>query len=77
MIQHALGQAAVLLHGVLPNSLAELLAGDVAIFFRFVGDDGVVQRPGRTTHAELLVRIPQGIEHEYVGVEMISLIAPQ
>jgi len=59
------------------DRFAELLAADVPLFFRFVGDHGVLDRPRRTAHSELLVGVTQCVEDKHVCVEMKSLVAPK
>ena len=46
MVEHALGQAAILLDRILANRFAQLLAGDMAVRLRLVSDDRVLDRTG-------------------------------
>ena len=71
-VEHVLRQHAVLLHGVLANRFAELLARDVAFLFH-IGSIGAAH----AAKAELLLGESQCFENKKVRVAVITAIASQ
>jgi hypothetical protein len=72
IVEHVLGQHAVLLDGVAANRLAELLPGHVPLFFklRIVAHRGLPE-------PHLLLRVAERLEHEKIRIAMITAIASQ
>ncbi len=71
LVEHVLREHAVLLHGVLADGFAELLAGDVLLFV----DLGI--GAAHAAHVELLLRVAEGLENEEVSVAVITAVASQ
>ena len=72
LVEHVLREHAVLLHRVLADCFAELLAGDVTFFFRFGGFGSP-----RAAEAELLLGESQRFKNKEIRVAVITAIASQ
>ncbi len=69
-VEHVLCQHAVLLHGILADRLAKLLASDMAFFIRILIRN-------HAADAQLLLGEPECFKHKEVCVAMITAVTPQ